>query len=172
MPLLVVLAVAMYDFGSAFTFKHNLDSAARDAARIASTQHHPPDPAANDGCGTPASICVIRDIVASNLQASIGDNCGLSTASGSYDGGTTFSWTFTGTCPGTSLRIERAFLNPNTIILSDPFDDSHIYKIENTRVTLIYSYTWQFNKVFRLLGANTNYLGSTITVTSTMQNLD
>lgn len=171
MPLLVVLAVAIYDFGTAFTVKHKLNGAARDGARIGASQHHPPNPAAAQSCNVPASICTIRDIVASDLQSSIGNDCGFSTASGVYSGGTSFTWTFTGTCPGSSLQIERAFLNPNTITLSDPFDNV-AYKIENTRITLVYPYQWQFSKAFKLLGSNANFLSSTITVSSVMQNLD
>src|SRR6266699_1979141 len=100
MPLLVILAVGIYDFGTAFTMKHKLNGAARDGARIASSQHHPPNPAANQSCGAPASICIVRDIVASDLQSTINDDCGLGTATGSYGGGTSFAWTFTGSCSG------------------------------------------------------------------------
>jgi hypothetical protein len=171
MPLLVILAVGIYDFGTAFTLKHKLNSAARDGTRIAASQHHPPDPSARERCNVPSSICTIRDIVASDLQTSIGNDCGLSTANGSYSAGT-FSWTFTGSCSGFNLKIERAFLNPNLITLADPFDDGDAYQIENTRITLVYPYQWQFSKAFQLLGSDANFLKSTITVSCVMQNLD
>lgn len=175
LPLLVILAVGIYDFGTAFTLKHKLVGAVRDGARIASSQHHPPNPSVNQRCGVPSSICTIRDIVASDLQTSIGNDCGLATTNGGYSGGTTFTWTFTGSgnCSNFSLKIERAFIDPtNVTTLADPFDDSHAYKIENTRITLVYPYQWQFGKAFQLLGSNANFLKSTITVSCVMQNLD
>jgi hypothetical protein len=172
MPLLVVLAVGIYDFGTAFTLKHKLNDAVTDGARMASHQHHPVDPAADNGCGAPNSICDIRKLVGNDLQASIGNDCGIASATGTYGGAATFTWTFTGTCGGSSLKIERAYINPNTINLPSPFDSVDPYKIENTRVTLVYPYQWQFGRAFQLLGNSSNSFGSTITVTSTKQNLD
>ncbi|HSS99450.1 MAG TPA: TadE/TadG family type IV pilus assembly protein [Terriglobales bacterium] len=171
LPLLVVLVVAIYDFGTAFTVKHKLSNVVREGARIASSQHHPPDPTAADGsCNAPASICTASNVIGRSLQANIGDDCGFSTASASYSA--TYTWTFTGSCSGSSLKIERGFINPNAVSLANPFDDSDPYKIENTRVTLVYPYQWQFSKVFQFLTGNANYLSPTMTVSSTMQNLD
>jgi hypothetical protein len=70
-----------------------------------------------------------------------------------------------------SLKIERGSLNPNTGTLPAPFDTS-AYHVQNTKVTLIYPYQWQFNQAFKLLDRNTNYLASTITVTASMQELE
>ena len=170
MPLLMVMAVGIYDFGSAFTLKHKLNSAVREGARIASIQHHPANPAANEGCGTPASICVIRDVIANDLQASTGSDCDLGTEGGTYAGGSTFTWTFSGSCSGFSLKIERAVLS--SAALANPFEDGVPYRIENTKVTLVYPYQWKFNQAFKLLDRNANYLRSTITVFATMQNMD
>ena len=171
MPLLVVLAVGIYDFGSALTLKHKLSTAVREGARIASSQYSPPNPTVSESCGTPRAICMARDAVASDLQASMGTDCGLGGGSGSYTGGPTVSWTFTGSCSGLSLQVERAVINPNAITLPDPWDDAHLYQIENSRVTLVYPYQWQFSRIFNFIG-NANYLSPTITVSSTMQNLD
>jgi hypothetical protein len=172
MPLLVVIAVGIYDFGTAFTLKHKLNNAVREGARVASAQHHPPDPSVSGSCGTPSSICTIREVIASSLQSSTGNDCGLGAASGTYDGGVTFSWTFTGSCSGSTLKIKRAVINPASVALPNPFDDSDPYIIENTTVTLTYPYQWQFSKAFQLLTGNANYLNSSITASSTMQNLD
>jgi Flp pilus assembly protein TadG len=170
LPLLIVLVVAIYDFRAAFTVKHMLSNTVREGARIASSQHHPPNPTATNGpCNAPASICTVSNVIGRSLQASIGDDCGLSTASAAYSA--TDTWTFSGSCSGSSLKIERAFINPNAITLSNPFDSSDAYKIENTRITLIYPYQWQFSKIFEFFGS-ANYLSSTMTVSSTMQNLD
>jgi len=170
LPLLIVLVVAIYDFGAAFTVKHKLSNAVREGARIASSQHHPPDPANTGGsCSAPISICTVANVIGRSLQANIGNDCGFSTASAAYSA--TSTWTFNGSCSGSSLKIERAFINPNAVSLANPFD-SHAYKIENTRVTLVYPYQWQFSKVFQFLSGSANYLSPTITVSSTMQNLD
>jgi hypothetical protein len=170
-PILVVLVVGIYDFGSAFTLKHRLNAAVREGARMASSELYPPDPGAVGSCGVPSSICVVRDVVASDLQETIGNDCGLGTAAGVYGGAGTYTWTFTGSCPGFSLEIKRGILNPNTASLSPPFDPT-AYNVENTKVTMVYPYQWQFNSTFKLLDSNANYLTSSITVTSTMQNLD
>lgn len=165
LPLLVILAVAIFDFGSAFTLKHKLNGAVREAARVALSQTHT-DLTTVGVCSAPASICRVRDVVVSELQTSIGNTCGLDSASGSPTGPLT--WTFTGDC---SLEINRGIPNPNTVALADPFDATP-YTIENTKITLIYPYQWQFNRAFKLLDSNANYLRSTITVSSTVQNLD
>jgi len=171
LPLLIVLVVAIYDFGAAFTVKHKLSDMVREGARIASSQHHPPNPTVTDGsCNAPESICTVANVIGRGLQANIGNDCGLSTASPAYSA--TSTWTFSGSCSGSSLKIERAFINPNAVSLANPFDNRHPYKIENTRITLVYPYQWQFSKVFQLLSGSANYLSPTMTVSSTMQNLD
>ncbi len=169
LPLLVVLVVGIYDFGTAFTLKHKLNGAVREGARIAAGQKHPPDPTADGGCGAPTSICVVRDVVDSSLTASGVNDCGLGVATGSSSG--TMTWTFGGSCSGLSLKIERGILNPNTGTLPSPFDTAP-YTVENTKITLIYPYQWQFNRAFTLLDRSANYLSSTITVSATMQNMD
>lgn len=169
MPLLVVLVVGIYDFGTAFTLKHKLSGAAREGARVAASQLHPPNPGVNGGCGAPSSICVIRDVVSSSLIASNGGDCGLGSANGSPAGSE--AWTFAGSCPGLSLKIERGSVNPNTASLPGPFDNNP-YVVENTKVTLVYPYEWRFNQAFKLLDSNANYFSSTITVAATTQNMD
>jgi hypothetical protein len=175
LPLMVVLVVGIYDFGSAFTVKHKLNDAVREGARVGSSQVHPPNPAANNGCGTPASICVVRDVIASSLSSSLGNDCGLGSTNGNNIPAGTSTWKFTvssGNCSGLILTVERGVVTPGTITLPDPFDDEDPYQIENTRITLVYPYEWQFNGVFKMLAGNSNYLASTITASSTMQNLD
>src|SRR5262249_51880426 len=148
----------------AFTLKHKLNGAVREGARAASVQPHT-GLSTNGGCGAPASICIVRDVVVNELQASLGDDCGLGSVSGTSVGSLT--WRFNGSC---TLEISRGIPNPNTASLAAPFDTAP-YTIENTKATLTYPYQWQFNKAFQLLLGNANYLSSTITVSSTMQNL-
>ncbi len=171
LPLLVVLVVGIYDFGTAFTLKHKLSGVVREGARIGASQLHPPNPTVNNGCGAPSSICVVRDVVSSSLTASVGSDCGLGSHNASYGGPGTSTWTFAGSCSNFSLKIERGSLNPNTSTLPSPFANDP-YVVENTKITLVYPYQWQFNQAFKLLDRNANYLTSTITVSATMQNMD
>ncbi len=169
LPLLVVLVVAIYDFGVAFTVRHKLIDAVREGARAAASQQRPPE--VDTTCGAPVSVCIVRDVVDSNLLASKVDDCGLGTVSGAYGGPGSLTWTFTGSCSGPTLTIERDVLNPNSSQLIAPFDTSP-YRVENTKITLVYPYQWRFNQAFKLLDKNANYLSSTITVSATMQNLE
>jgi hypothetical protein len=172
MPLLVVMAVGIYDFGSGFTLKHELNNAVREGARVAVSHPYPSDPRVNDGCGAPYSICLVRDVVASNLRQSTGKDCDLGTTSGAHGSG--YVWTFTGSggCGDLVLEVNRGTLNSNTASLPSPPFDSATYRIENTKVTLAYPYQWQFNRAFKLISPSANYLTSTISVSTTMQNLD
>ncbi len=171
LPLLVVLVVGVYDFGTAFTLKHKLNSAAEEGAKVGSRLVMPATwPNTNGGCGAPASICAVRDVVDSTLVASNVNDCGLAT-SGAVPG-PSLTWTFTANCPAPmSLKIERGVVIPNAIVLSPPFSSTP-YTTEATRVTLTYPYSWQFNRVIRILSPSSNYLGSTITAQTTMLNIN
>ncbi len=167
LPLLVVLVVGIYDFGSAFTLKSKLTGAVREGARVAANQH-PADLTTTARCGAPKSVCVIRDVVSSALVSSNIDDCGLGSARGS---GGTLTWTFTGTCSGPILEVKRGVVNASGGPLPSPFDAS-TYNIEESQVNLTYPYQWRFNRAFNLLDSRANFLSSTIKVSATMQNLD
>jgi len=169
LPLLVVLVVGIYDFGTAFTLKQKLTGAVREGARIASSQQRPIE-GSTDCSHEPLSVCMVRDMIVSTLAASNVNTCNLSSASATYSSGT-FAWTFDGGCNGMSLKVERGALSPATGALSAPFDTT-AYHIQNTKITLVYPYQWQFNQAFKLLDRNANYLSSTITVTASMQELE
>jgi Flp pilus assembly protein TadG len=169
LPLLIVLVVAIYDFGSAFTLKQKLTGAVREGARLASSQLRPQDEGSD--CGhAPAPVCAIREVVADTLTASNVNACALGSASAHYSAGT-FAWTFDGACNGMTLKIERGAINPTTGTLPAPFDIT-AYHVQNTKITLIYPYQWQFNQVFRFFDRRASYLSSTITVTASMQELE
>ena len=170
LPILVVLVVGIYDFGSAFTLKHRLNSAVEEGAKVAAGQQMTAlNPPRNGGCGAPASVCVVRDVVQSTLVASNVNDCGLGASNASL--GPDLTWTFTANCPAQmSLKVERGVIQ--TTNLPSPAFDSNPYNIQNTRLTLVYPYNWQFNRVIQLVAPRANYLGSTITVQTTMQNID
>jgi TadE-like protein len=169
LPLLVVLVVAIFDFGSAFTIKQKLAYATREGARVASNQPTT-DLSLTGSCGAPASVCGVRDVIDQNLVAAHVNDCGLASA-GAASGGTLI-WNFTANtgCPGTlTLKIERG--STYTATLTAPFQTA--YTIEGTKITLSYPYKWQFNKVITFLAPGATYAGTTqITSVALMQNLN
>ena len=170
LPLLVVVVVGVFDFGSAFTVKQKVGNTALEGARVASNQPTS-DLSLGGACGAPPSICSVRDVVDSNLVASKLNDCGLATAAGTA--GTPLAWTFTTNtgCAGTlTLTIERGKTYPATLP-NPPFQAN--YTIETTRVTLSYPYQWQFNRVIPLVAPSANYPAtSQINTIAIMQNLN
>ena len=170
LPLLLVVAVGVFDFGSAFTVKQKLGNVALQAARVASNQPTA-DLSLAAACGAPASICSMRDVVESNLVASRLNDCGLGTVNGAGSG--PLSWTFTANagCGGTlTLIIERGFVYTATLP-APPFQAN--YTIEASRVTLSYPYRWQFNRVVPFIAPAANYPATTqINSIAVMQNLN
>ena len=170
LPLLLVVAVGVFDFATAFTVKQKLGNVTLQGARVASNQPTA-DLSQAAGCGAPASICSVRDVVESNLVASRLNDCGLGTVNGSGSG--PLSWTFTANtgCGGTlTLQIERGYVYTATLP-APPFQAN--YTIEATRVTLNYPYRWQFNRVVPLIAPAANYPATTqINSVAIMQNLN
>ena len=170
LPLLLVVVVGVFDFGSAFTVKQKLGNTALEGARVASNQ--PTNDLSLPGaCTAPASICSVRDVVDKNLIAGQLNDCGLATASGAPSG--SLAWTFTTNtgCAGTlTLTIERGYTYTATLP-NPPFQAN--YTIEATRVTLSYPYRWQFNRVVPFVAPGANYPAtSQINSIAIMQNLN
>jgi Flp pilus assembly protein TadG len=170
LPLLLVVAVGVFDFGSAFTVKQKVGNIALQGARFASNQPTT-DLSLAGACGAPASICSVRDVVEANLVAGKLNDCGLGTVNGAGAG--TLAWTFTANagCGGTlTLTIERGFVY-QAVLPAPPFQAN--YTIEGTRVTVNYPYQWQFNRVAPLIAPGANYPATTqINSVATMQNLN
>lgn len=170
LPLLLVVAVGVFDFGTAFTVKQKLGNVALQGARVASNQPTT-DLSLVGACGAPESICSVRDVVDSNLVASRLNDCGLATVNGAGSG--PLSWTFTANtgCGGTlTLIVERGHVYTATLP-APPFQAN--YTIESTRVTLSYPYRWQFNRVVPFIAPAANYPATTqINSVAIMQNLN
>jgi Flp pilus assembly protein TadG len=156
MPLLIVIAIGITDFGQAYNTKQILTNAAREAARVTVSQ-----PLSNSACTgtTPCSIQAAAEAVRSYLM-----NAGLNTASciapGTPSGSGTLTWTYA--CNGVSLTVNRGFAYTATGGMVVP----------STQVTLAYPYTWTFNNVIGLLvSGQTASLPASITTTFIMQNL-
>lgn len=156
LPLLVVLVIGIFDFGTAFNLKQELNNAVREGARFAATQ---PTNDLCPTCSTPPSVDAIRFVVDSYLQASRINDCGLSTLS-EPGAGSGLIWTYTATgCAGSlplTLTIARSnpvpatnYGNPNPITVT----------LVSTQVAISYPFQWRFNRVIKLLVPTANYAG-------------
>lgn len=157
LPLLVFLVVGIFDFSNALTLKQRLTNAAREAARVAAA-----DPATDlvnpsAASGIPVSIGDAFQVVDNYLLSEQINDCNLSTATPTSSG---LKWTYTstGTCPGTgiTLLIDRGCINQISA-------NSSTVDLVGTCVTIIYPYKWEFNNVASSFGW-TGSGPSTITV--------
>jgi Flp pilus assembly protein TadG len=159
LPLLVVFVVGIFDFGNAFNLKQKLNNAAREGARFGSSLPTNDLLSPAGACGAPSSVCAIRDLVDSYLQAGRVNDCSLSTATGSA---TTMTWTYSASgnaCPGMlTLTIEREYSFPETV--TGGAGSTNINVI-STRVTVSYPYKWRFNNVIQFLAPGASYAGVT-----------
>jgi len=172
LPLLVVLVVGIFDFGSAFTVKQKLAGIASEAARMGSMQPGNDMSYAGNGggCGQLIAVCAVRDVVEQSLTDAKINDCGLASAAPTYTSGLTWTFTANSNCAGTfTLTVNRGFTYQTS--LSAPFSGG-TYTIEATQVTLSYPYKWEFGKVIQLVAPGTTFAGtSQITSIGTMQNV-
>ena len=165
LPLLLVLVVGIFDFGNAYNLKQRATNVAREAARMGSTQ-----PTSDLSNPSPASVLAIRDMVATSLQASRVNNCGLGSAAAVAGGASTpWKWTFTSSCGSAGnlvLTVDRGYAFPTTVVIAGT-----PVKIIGTNVSIQYPFQWQFNRVITLLVPTAIYPGTTqIVVGSVMTN--
>src|SRR5579872_5409544 len=165
LPFLMVILVGIFDFGQAFNTKQHINTAAREAARFAANQ------STLDwdlGASAP-SIAATRNVVDAYLVNAKLNDCGLRTATPSFDK-PTLTWTYTvaSNCQGDAthqlvVSIQRA----NT------FTGTGSTTVIATKVTITYPLQWHFSSVMKVLLPGSNYQGPTFTITSdaTMANL-
>lgn len=163
LPLLVVLVYGIFDFGGAFTLKEKLSNAAREGARLASSE-----PTNDLDSSTPATITNVRALVDAYLVAASINDCGLNTTAVAANL-STLTWTYTtsgGGCPAPLvLTINRSVPLP-------PGNAGTVTTI-CTNVSLTYAYQWHFNSVIQLVAPGANYLPYTLmTVDATAPNTD
>jgi Flp pilus assembly protein TadG len=171
LPLLVVFAVGIIDFGSAFNVKQRVAFMAQEAARIGASQPTSDMNYSSGTCTELVAVCAVRDVVAHTLASNKMNDCGLAGASPTTLGSLTWKFETTSGCP-TALRLTVNRGYTYTTSLADPFD-TQTYTIEATQVTFEYPYQWQFNKVIKLIVPGANYAGvSQIKSVATMQNLN
>jgi TadE-like protein len=167
LPLLVVLAVGIFDFGGAFNLKQELNNTAREAATFGASQ--PTNDLLNSG--TPPSVDAVRYLVASYLIAARINPCGLDTMPppGGASGNLTWIYSTTGTCPGTlQLTIERTCLPSNCPNQNGPPNAYMPYSY----VKISYPYQWRFNNVIQLLVPGAQLALSSIMTDATAANMD
>jgi len=156
LPLLLVMVVGIFDFGNAYNLKQKVTNAAREAARLGSSQ-----PTSDLSDSPPASILGIRDLVSNALLSSKANDCGLGSATAVAAGGATpWKWSFTVSC-GTAgnlvLTVDRGQAFTSTVTTSGGTP----IKMLATNVTILYPYEWQFNRVITLLIPTAIYPGTT-----------
>ncbi|HWY55816.1 MAG TPA: TadE/TadG family type IV pilus assembly protein [Terriglobales bacterium] len=167
LPLLVVLAIGIFDFGGAFNLKQELNNAAREGARFGASQ--PTNDILNTG--TPPTIDAVRYLVASYLQGMRVNDCGLSTmpAPGGISGPMTWTYSTTGTCArALVLTITHPCISPSCPAIAGA---TNVY-MPDTYVQISYPYQWHFNNVIQLLVPGANYAISNITTDATAANMN
>lgn len=156
LPLLVFLVVGIFDFSNALTLKQRLTNAAREAARVAASD--PATDLVNPSTPPPVSIGDAFQVVDNYLTSEKINDCSLSTASATFSAPLKWTYTSTGTCPGTgiTLIIDRGCINAIST-------NNGTVDLIGTCVTITYPYKWEFNNVASSLGW-TGSGPSTITV--------
>ena len=81
LPLLMALAVGIFDFGNAYNLKQKLTNAVREGARLGASQ-----PTSDLSNAPPTSVLAVRDVVDSYLTAARINDCGLGSATATASG--------------------------------------------------------------------------------------
>jgi len=163
LPLLWALVVGAYDFGAAYLLKEKLTNAAREGARIGTSQS-----TGDLTLAAPPSVQAIRDAVVNYLTDANVTACAIGTTP--TPGLGVFTWSYSSSTTGCTsspiLTIERGYTFTATI--------GGVPKlVPGTRVTLSYPFSWSFSSAIRLLAPSSSYANSiTISTNAVMQNLD
>ncbi len=145
LPVLVLFVVGIFDFSGALTLKQKLTNAAREGARVAAA-----DPASDMYASVPVAVSDAFQVVDNYLLSEKINDCGLSgggTPPTPTQSGLTWTYTSTGSCPGSgiTLAINRGCATTAT-------QNSNTVYLIATCVTVNYAYKWRFNSVGGLLG--------------------
>ncbi len=166
LPLMVVIFVGIFDFGTAFTLRDKLTNGVREGARLAIRQGN------NDlDQAAPASVQAIRDTVANYLTNARVSTCAIGTTPTKVGGSNGLTWTYssstaTPACSNVLLTIDRAYTGSPTVTVNGA-------TAFMTRVTLTYPYSFlSFHRAVTLVAPGASYAGTiTLTAQSVMQNL-
>jgi len=152
LPLMVVMVIGIFDFGSAFNLKYKLNNAAEAGARFAASL---PTNDLGSG-GVPNSVLSVRNVIDDYLTAEEVNDCGLIRNGGAANGG--MKWTFQSSgngCPPLtfSLSIERSTAWSTS---------ASGINIVTTRVIMTYPYAWRFGHVVGLLSRGSRFNGTSL----------
>ncbi len=151
LPLLIVLLVAIFDFGEVFNTKQKLHSAARETVRF-TANITPAD--LTQGANAP-SISAARMVMYSYLQTAKLNTCGLDAVNPSYNN---YVWTYIAStgCPA-----------PLVLVIANPVPVQNGEKtLLGSRVTITYPVRWRFNIVVPLIAPEARYPGTVFTLTA------
>ncbi len=154
LPLLLVLAVGVVDFGRAWNIRQILNNAAREGARLAASR---PSLELGSGSSNPVGNMLICQVVVQYLQQAAVDTSFIADCSGgSWDASTFTATYYSDPTNGYGLKIERSVAVPGT----SP-------TVFGTRVTLKYPYRWTlgFDHVIRLIAPGAQF-GNPIAITT------
>ena len=159
LPILLVMAVGISQFGGVFNLKQITSNAAREGARVAINENS--DYGTLSNCGSGSCVAAVAQTVSNYLtNARVSPQCTFSTT-GTSSG--TFSWTFTssggGACSLASLKVERA-----VPIVSGG------RTVSATHVTLTYPSPYTMGGVLSLLGG-TLTMPTSLTSNAIMENI-
>lgn len=155
LPVMLVFAVGIVQFGGAFNLKQKMANAAREGARVMVSNPLTDLNCLGTNCSAQAAAQAVANYMTNNGVDSSCINPGSPTSTG------TESWTFA--CGnGISLTINHQY--NYTTSTGDPQT--------GTQVILTYPYTWAFNNVIKLLVPGSNLaLPNTLTETAVMKNI-
>ncbi|HUZ45083.1 MAG TPA: TadE/TadG family type IV pilus assembly protein [Terriglobia bacterium] len=142
LPILLVMVVGIMDFATAYNLQQKLANAAREGARMATSQPRA-DLTDNSCSGTPCSVQAVRDDVVTYLQQA-GVDTSFIAVSANYTASTPYTATYYTSSGGANYGLK--------IVRADPVDINGVSVFE-THVTLTYPYDWTFgfNHIIRLL---------------------
>jgi Flp pilus assembly protein TadG len=161
LPIMLVVMIAVADFGQAWNIKQKLANAAREGTRIGASA--PTFEATNCAIPAASSPCSVQSAADAVKQYMV--NAGLNAScitpnTPSTSNATTSTYTYA--CNGLSLSITRPYL----------FTATGGAQVMGSQVSLTYPYTWNLNHVIGLLHQNSLSLPSTISTNSVMPNLN
>lgn len=157
LPFLLIMLVGIIDFGAAWATQDKLANATRDGARVAVAEFNDTD---NPQCpGVPCSVQAAANTVIESLNSANVNTCGLTDATTTAPAPGAFTWTYTVTCANPyTITVERAV--PQAI--TSPTNQTVLC----TRVTLVYTYNWNFANVIPLLGVGPSSIVNTFNLQS------
>ena len=159
LPLLITMAVAVMDFGTAANMRQKLSNSAREGARFAATQ---PNFDVTRVGPTPRSTNAVAEVVFDYLaNAHVLPNAGTGTcalpsasANMTTDGTMTWVYVFSGCPQDLTIRVNRNFILGTT---------TQGTMLIGTMIEVDYPYQWQLGKFIGLIApGSTQYGGTTL----------